>query len=199
MDFQKHFEIGWQNTMKYIGPVILLTLVELVLSAISFGILAPVLTAGYTKSILLALREGRTPQMGDLFSEMRLFLPLFLFGLLLTIVLALGYAMLVIPGIIVTLLIAFGLLWVVPLMVDQKMGIIDSIKESWRMSMEKPITDQIIVSVIYMGLMSVGGSFILLILFAQPFATFILLSVYDEKLDWDGYEEIESPEPPPIH
>ena len=84
-------------------------------------------------------------------------------------------------------------------MVDQKMGIIDSIKESWRMSMEKPITDQIIVSVIYMGLMSVGGSFILLILFAQPFATFILLSVYDEKLDWDGYEEIESPEPPPIH
>lgn len=199
MDFQKHFETGWQSTMKHIGPLILLTLVELVLIAISFGILAPVLSAGYTRSLLLALREGRTPQMGDLFSEMRLFLPLFVLGLIMVIALSIGYLLVIIPGLILTFVIAFGFLYVVPLMVDQKLGLFDSIRESWQMSMDKPITDQIIISVIYMGLMSVGGSFILLFLFAQPFATFILLSAYDEKLEWGGYEEVESSEPPPIH
>jgi len=199
MDFQQHFETGWQNTLKHIGPLILLTLVELVLVAVSFGILAPVLTAGYTRSLMLALREGRTPQMGDLFSEMRLFFPLFLLGLIMAVVLSIGYLMVVIPGLILTLLIAFGFLYVVPLMVDQKLGLFDAVRESWRMSMEKPITDQIIVSVIYMGVMSLGGSFILLFLLAQPFATFILLSVYDEKVEWAGYEEIDDEEPPPIH
>lgn len=199
MDFQKHFETGWQNTMQYIGPLILLTLAELVLAAISLGILAPVLTAGYTRSLLLAQREGRTPQMGDLFSEMRLFFPLFLLGLIILVVLSIGYLLVVIPGIILTLVIAFGFLYVVPLMVDQELGLFDAVRESWQMSMEQPVTNQIILSAIYMGLMSVGGSFILLFLFAQPFATFILLSVYDEKTEWDDYEETDNAEPPPIH
>lgn len=199
MDFQKHFEVSWQNTIKLIGPLILLTLVELVLIAVSFGILAPVLTAGYTRSLLLVLREGRSPEIGDLFSEMRLFFPLFFLGLLMAIVLAIGYLVVVIPGIVLTLLIAFGLLYVVPLMVDQQMGLLDSLRESWRMSVEKPITNQIVISAVYMGLMSVGGSFIFLFLFAQPFATFFLLSVYDEKLEWEDYEGTNSVEPPPIH
>ncbi len=199
MDFQKHFETGWQNTMKHIGPLILLTLVELVLTVISFGILAPVLTAGYTGSLLTAMREGRTPEIGDLFSEMRLFFPLLLLSIAMAIVLSIGYLLVVIPGIVLTLLIAFGFLYVLPLMVDQELGLFDAIKESWQMSMEKPITDQIILSVIYMGLMSVGGSFMLLILFTQPFATFILLSVYEERLEMAEFEEIEDSEPPPFH
>lgn len=73
MDFKRHFEEGWQNTLKYIGPVILLTFVQLVVTLISLGILGPVTAAGYIKSLLLAAREGREPDVKDLFSEMSLF------------------------------------------------------------------------------------------------------------------------------
>lgn len=194
MNYQRHFEEGWQNTLKFIGPAILLTLVQLVLITISFGILAPVLTAGYTNSLLQAQREGRTPEMGDLFSHMRLFFPLLIFGLCLVVVISIGLMLLVLPGMAVTALVCFGLLYMVPLMVDQELGVIESVKESWRMSVEKPITDQIIIAVVYAGIMSLGGSFFITFLFAQPLATFILLSFYDRRLEDAGLlivEEIE--------
>lgn len=207
MNFQKHFEEGWRNTLEFVGPVILLTLVQLVLIAVSFGVLGPVLTAGYAKSLLRAQREGRTPQMGDLFGEMRLFFPLLIFGFCLLAVISLGLMLFVLPGMVITALVAFGLLYVVPLMVDLDLGIIESVKESWRMSMEKPITDQIIIAVVYGGIISIGGSFFIVFLFAQPLATFILLSFYDKRLEDAGMlviEEIEeesaqpqSPPPPP--
>ncbi len=42
MDFKKHLETGWQNTLKFIGPVILLTFIQVLVSIFSLGILAPV-------------------------------------------------------------------------------------------------------------------------------------------------------------
>lgn len=191
MNFQKMFEEGWQNTLKFVGPVILLTLVQVVLMVVSFGILAPVLTAGYTQSLLRAKRDGRTPEIGDLFCEMSLFLPLLILGFCMFVAIFIGTMLIVLPGIIIALLITFGCLYIVPLMVDQRMGVIESVKESWAMSVSKPITDQIIIAVVYAGVLSVGGSFFITFLFAQPLATFILLSSYDEKLALAGYEEIE--------
>ncbi len=82
MDFKEHLKTAWESTLGFIVPVILLTLVQMVVVTISFGILAPVTTAGYIQSLLLALREGREPKIGDLFSEMRLFFPLLAFGIL---------------------------------------------------------------------------------------------------------------------
>lgn len=191
MNFQKMFEEGWQNTLKFVGPVILLTLAQFVLMVVSFGILAPVVTAGYTQSLLRAKREGRTPEMGDLFCEMSLFFPLLILGICMFAAISIGFMLLVLPGIILGVLITFGCLYIVPLMVDQRMGVVESVKESWNMSVNKPVTDQIIIAAVYCGILSVGGSFFITLLFAQPLATFILLSAYDEKLALVGYEEIE--------
>lgn len=201
MDFRKHFEAAWQCTLQFIGPVLLLTLVQLLVVLISLGIFAPVTTAGYMQSLLRALREGRPPEIRDLFSQMSLFLPLFCFFLLVMICTAIGFMLLVLPGFAVALFIVFSTMYMIPLMTDRKMGIIESLKKSWEMAIRQPITDQIVISVAYMVIMSLGGSVPFAILIAQPFATFLFLSVYEERLAGRLGPSIEhtavAPPPPP--
>ena len=201
MDFKIHLEFGWQNTLKFIGPVILLTFIQVLVSIFSLGILAPVTTAGYMKSLLLAAREGRTPDVKDLFSEMSLFLPLLGFAFVIVIVIGIGFMFLILPGFILMILFLFASLYMLPLMVDRRLGVIDALKASWEMANRNPIADQIIVTIIYAAILSIGGSIPFAILLAQPLATFVILSVYQERLGASpgmGNDQ-SAPPPPPIH
>lgn len=198
MDFKKHFETGWQNTLQFIGPVLLLTFVQLIVIIISFGILAPVTTAGYFKSLLLAAREGRTPDIKDLFSEMSLFLPLLGFSIVIVIAIGIGFMFLIVPGFIVSLFVIFASLYLIPLMVDQKLGLIDALKGSWEMAIREPIADQAIITIVYVAILSIGGSIPFAIIVAQPLATFIVLSVYQERVSGSaGMKMAQSTPPPP--
>jgi uncharacterized membrane protein len=202
MDFKKHLEIGWQNTLKFIGPVILLTFIQVLVSIFSLGILAPVTTAGYMKSLLLAAREGRTPDIKDLFSEMSLFLPLLGFAFVIVIAIGIGFMFLILPGFILMIAFLFASLYMLPLMVDRRLGVIDALKASWEMANRNPIADQAIITIIYAALFSIGGSLGGLgILVTQPLATFVLLSVYQERLITSpGLGKAQSaPPPPPVH
>lgn len=200
MDFKKHFETAWQSTLKFIGPVLLLTLMHVVVVLVSLGILAPVTTAGYMQSLLRAQREGRPPEIRDLFSHMSLFLPLFGFFVLVMIGTGIGFMFLVLPGFAVALFIVFATLYMIPLMTDKGRGIMEAMKESWVMAVREPITDQFVVSIAYMIIMSLGGSIPLAILIAQPFAMFFLLSVYEERILINPDRRLEhaaTPPPPP--
>jgi len=181
MDFKAHFETAWNLTLRYIAPLILMTLVMSVVSFLSLGILAPVTMAGYMQAILLMIREGREPRIQDLFSHLRLFLPLFIFGLLAFLAIMIGFMLFVLPGFLVILALSFGCLYVLPLMTDEDMGLADAIRESVRMSTGKNTLDQIVIMVIFLGLSAVGGSVFIGWLFTQPFATVFLLSAYQEK------------------
>ncbi len=183
MDFKKHLQVAWEATLQFIVPLILLTLLQLVVVVCSFGILAPVTTAGYMQSLLLALRDGREPKMGDLFSEMRLFLPLFVFGLLAMLLTVTGFLLLIIPGFIVAAFLIFATIFVMPLMTDKEMGLLDAVKESWAMATRSPVSDQFILMILYLLLVSLGSSIAVAILFTQPLATFLVLSVYRERME----------------
>ena len=182
MDFKAHFETAWGLTLRYIAPLILMTLVLFVVSGITLGVLAPVTMAGYMHAILRMVREGREPRIQDIFSHMRLFLPLFLLGLVFFVATMIGFALLVLPGFLILLAIAFGCLYVLPLMTDKGLGVVEAIRESVRMSTGKNTLDQVVVMIVYVGLCSVGGSVFIGWLFTQPFATVFLLSVYEEKI-----------------
>ncbi|MBU0946132.1 MAG: hypothetical protein KJ804_17275 [Proteobacteria bacterium] len=201
MDFKMHLQTAWEHTLQFIVPLILLTLVQIVVSVFSFGILLPVTTAGYMQSLLLALREGREPKLGDLFSEMQLFLPLFVFGLLSMLAVSLGFVLLILPGFLVVGFLVFATIYVVPLMTDQKMGLIEAVKGSWQMATRDPLADQMILMVLYLVILSVGGSIAVAALFTQPLATFVVLSVYEERLQGKqaviGQSTMPPPPPPP--
>jgi hypothetical protein len=73
-----------------------------------------------------------------------------------------------------------------PLMTDAGMGLFEAVKESYRMSVSGQITDQIVVVVVFVGLLIVGSSVFVGSLFTQPLATVFLLSVYQEKRGLKG-------------
>ena len=178
MDFKKLIVQSWNHTLNFIGPVLLMTLVQLIVILVSLGILAPVTTAGYVQSLLRAVREGRPPQVGDLFSEMRLFLPLFLFFLLVTAVALIGFTLLVLPGFAVVGFVAFASFYLIPLMTDQKLGLFDALKTSWDQAVKPPLSDHLIVAILYVVIMSLGSSLPFAFLLTQPIATFLMVGAY---------------------
>ncbi len=179
MDIKYHIETAWKHCIENVVPLIILTLVLAAVSIFSVGILAPVAFAGYTHSLFQLLKRNKEPKAQDIFSQLRLFWPLFLFTLAVFIITVIGFTLLVLPGIIFTIIIGYTCLYMIPIMVDKKSGLIDAIKESISMVTRPPVTDHIIVFIIFGALTIVGGSSFIGFIFLQPFATLFLLSVYE--------------------
>ena len=183
MDFKKHLETALNLTLKFIVPLIIMTLVMFVVCMLTIGILAPVTLAGYMQSVLLMVRDGREPKIQDLFSEMRLFFPLLGFTIVILILSMIGYMLFVLPGLIVTFAISFCCVYMLPLMTDKRLGLVDAIKESYAMAIKGPVKDHVVVVILYIGIMAVGSSVFIGVLFTQPFASIFLLSVYEERMN----------------
>ncbi|MCK5164744.1 MAG: hypothetical protein KAQ72_13550 [Desulfobacula sp.] len=180
MDIKYHFETAWKHCIGNIVPLIILTLVVAAVSIVSIGILAPVAFAGYTHSLFQLLKTNREPKAQDVFSQLKLFLPLFIFGLVIFIIAIIGFTLFVIPGILFTIIIGYTCLYMIPIMVDKKYGLMDAIKKSISIVTSSHVTDHIIVFVIFCALTTIGGSSFIGFLFLQPFATLFLLSVYEK-------------------
>lgn len=182
MDFKRHIEIAWNLTLGNIVSLILLTLVFVGISTLTLGILAPVVLAGYTQSLLLLVRNGREPKMQDLFTHMKLFLPLLGFGVAVFVVSSIGFMMFFIPGLIVVVAVTFCCIYMIPLMTDRNLGIMDAIKESYAMARKGQLVDHVVIVIIYLAITTIGGSVFIGVLFTQPLATLFLLSTYEEKM-----------------
>ena len=194
MDFKKHLESAWQMTLKHIVSLLLMTLVMFIISFLTLGILAPVMMAGYVQSIVLMMRNGREPVIQDLFSQMRLFLPLLGFTIVATIAVMVGFRLLFLPGLIISVGLTFACIYMLPLMTDQQMGLMDALRKSWQMATQGNVTDHIVVVVLFLGLIAIGCSVAIGSLFTQPFATVFLISTYLERMPGGS----QAPSPPPV-
>lgn len=197
MDFKGLLEQTWKIFTDFLPAMLLSTLGLIGISIVSMGILAPVAGAGYMQSLLLAVRDNRKPEIGDLFSQMRLFLPLLGFGILVFIAVFIGFIFLVLPGIIMVLALSFFCLYMLPLMTDREMGLIDAIKESSRLAMEEPIAEHLVVVALFIGITAIGQSFVIGTLFTQPFATLFILLVYELKTGKEVAKPSSAPATPP--
>jgi hypothetical protein len=195
MDFKMHLERAWDITLNNLVMLIIMTLVMIVVSIVTLGILAPVIMAGYIHSIIRLVRDRREPRMDDLFSQMGLFLPLLVFCILFVLAVIIGFTLIIIPGFLVMLAAAFGCLYMLPLMTDRQMGLVDALKTSWHMALKENMADHIVVVILFFGLMAIGSSVFIGTLFTQPFATVFLISIYLERMK--EAKEIHSPPPPP--
>jgi len=179
MNMKYHIETAWKHCINNIVSLIILTLVAAAVSIISIGILAPVAFAGYTSSLFQLLKYNREPKAQDVFSQLKLFIPLFIFGLIVFIITIIGFTLFVIPGILFTVIMGYTCLYMIPIMVDKQYGLLDAIKKSISMVTSSHLSDHIIVFIIFVALTTVGGSSFVGFLFLQPFATLFLLSVYE--------------------
>lgn len=195
MDFKAHIVQAWNLTLKYIVSLILMTLVMSILGVLTMGILAPVMMAGYMNALLLMMRHEREPKIQDLFSEMRLFVPLFLFTIVAFFAILIGFMFFFVPGILIIFALTFSCLYMLPLMVDRQLSLTDAVKESHAMALRGNVADHLVVAILFLGISGIGGSFVLAFLFTQPFATLFLLSAYEEKTKLP--EKTTPPAPPP--
>lgn len=195
MDFKRHLENAWNLTLNHLTSLILLTLVMFVVSAGTLGILAPVMMAGYCQAILTMMRNGREPIISDLFSHFQLFLPLLAFSVIVTIAILIGFTLLVLPGIAMACIVLFGCLYMLPLMTDQKMGLLDAVKKSWDMAVKENLPDHMVVVILIIGLTAIGSSIFVGTLFTQPFTTLFVMSIYLEKMEQRGMSPSPAPHP----
>ena len=181
MDFKRHLERAWNLTLGHLVILVFMTLVMFAISCLSLGILAPVTMAGYTQAILLLVRDGREPRIQDLFGQMNLFLPLLIFALTVVVAIGVGMVLLVLPGILVSLAVAFFCLYLLPLMTDGHLRLLDALRQSARMAVDGVLMEHVVVAVLFFGITAIGGSVFIGSLFTQPFATVFLMSVYLER------------------
>ena len=194
MDFKYHLETAWKLTLQYIGPLIFMTLAMIGISFITLGILGPVVMAGYIHSILLLIREEREPKVQDIFSHMQLFFPLLLFGIIVFIIALIGIMLLFLPGVLFVLATSYCCLYMLPLMTDRNLGLVDAIKESFSMVTKEQIVDHVVVFILFVGISAIGSSVFIGSLFTQPLATLFLMSVYNRL---GKPAPVTPPEPPP--
>lgn len=183
MDFNRHFKTAWNLMLKFIIPLIIVTMVMLGIGFLTLGILSPVMMAGYIHSLIRMIRENREPQFRDLFSQMKLFLPLLGFTILVFIITGIGFLFLLLPGILITLAVAFCCIYMLPLMVDKEMKLFDAVKQSYSMSVKGQIMDHLVLVILYFGIMAIGSSMFIGTLFALPFSTILLLLAYEDRTD----------------
>lgn len=116
LDIGHVFRHGWRLFIDDIGPLLLGTLIAAALTIVSLGILAGPLFAGLYGMVIGRVREGRRPEVGDVFSGFDHFWRYF--GAALALAVLIGLASITIIG---GLLLAAIWIYVFPLMVDRDM------------------------------------------------------------------------------
>lgn len=182
MNFKHHLETAWNQLLGSIVALILMTLVMFGITIITLGILAPVMMAGYLQSLLLLLRTGREPDIRDLFSQMRLFAPLLAFSIVVVLITLVGFMLLIIPGFLITFALCYVCIYMLPLMTDRQLGLLDALQQSYTMAVKDNPSEHLVVVVLYLCVLAIGGSIAIGSIFTTPFAALFIMSVYDEKV-----------------
>jgi hypothetical protein len=125
MDVTEVFKRGFDLFIKDVLPLVVAALFLGVLTPLTLGILGGPLTAGLYRMVVRRVREDHTPQIGDVFYFERFgsFVGAFY---VLTIAIAIGYFLLIIPGLYLSTI----WFYVFPLMVDRGLGLTDAMGRS---------------------------------------------------------------------
>jgi uncharacterized membrane protein len=140
-----------------------------------FTILSFIIRIGYTK-IFLKIYDGDKPEFTEIFKSYALFWKYLGLTILLVLSVGLGLVLLIIPGIYIALRLSFSSL----ILVDTNIGIIDSMKESWRIT--KDHISKLFLFWITIALINIAG----VILFgiglvaSVPISLFASIYVYRE-------------------
>ncbi|MBW2089222.1 MAG: hypothetical protein JRI37_09575 [Deltaproteobacteria bacterium] len=70
-----------------------------------------------------------------------------------------GMMLLFLPGVAFLLGVSFCCLYMLPLMTDRNMGLINAVKQSYAMVTKESIVDQIVVFILFIGISAIGSSF----------------------------------------
>jgi hypothetical protein len=132
------FRRAWGLFVKDLAPLLVGGVIAGVLSILTLGILAGPLFAGLYGMVIGRVRDGRQPQVGDIFAGMQRFWSYFAAAFVLVVLI--GLASLTIVG---GFLLATIWIYVFPLMVDRGMGLGEAMSTSKDMVMKAGFWDHL--------------------------------------------------------
>ena len=162
---------AWRLFVKDIGPLLISGLITVALSVLTIGILAGPLTAGLYGMVMARVREGRQPEVGEVFNQFDRFWSFL--GAALVLVILIGLAFFTIIG---GFLLATIWLYVFPLMVERGMGLGEAMKTSKDMVVENGFWEHLALVLILAIIGSVANGALAII--AMPFTVVAVAVAY---------------------
>ncbi len=172
MDIGEYIKSSWKGTIENVINLWVAGLIASLLSLVTLGILGGVLMTGWLMMYVKLFRDGKKPEIGDVFGYFNQFAPLFLLWLLIVVTVLLACVIfvvlparitpfMVIPGTIIflacSIVICTVLLYSFALIADQGKGVKESIIASKDKVVAAGFPMHIILVVVVSVISSVGG------------------------------------------
>ncbi len=146
------FKQGWRLFVKDVGSLLIAALIAGVLSVVTLGILAGPMYAGLYGMVVARVRDGRRPEVGDVFAGLGRFWAYV--GAALALAVLIGLASITIIG---GILLATIWVYVFPLMVERDMGLGDAMRASKDLVVEKGFWEHLALVLLLLVVNSVIG------------------------------------------
>jgi hypothetical protein len=178
-DIGECFNAALEVYRKNVVVLVFATFVFELFSVLTLLILSGAMSGGYFLMMLNAMRrEDRKADLNDLFRMFWKFLPLLGLVFLQGILIAAGFVLLVVPG----LLLATMWLYSIYRMVDKNEGAMTSMRSSWDLVKKKGVGSNLLVCVLYIVL-AVAGNMVrgfgwAISLFLMPLGTLMVTAAY---------------------
>jgi len=151
MDIEKLLKDSWE---KYIPEIVSLILFVFVGSILCITIiLIPLVIAGMTEGFLRYAREGRKPELSDLWSRWDKFIAFLLLMIVAGALIMIGFMFLVIPGLLLCTLWMYSAFYII----DRDMGFWEAMETSRKTVMEAGLGENFVIFLI-MGVLNSLGS-----------------------------------------
>ena len=157
--------------VKDLAPILIAALIAGALSVLTLGTLAGPLFAGLYGMVIGRVRDGRQPEVGDVFAGLQRFWSYFAAALVL--VLLIGLASITIVG---GFVLATIWLYVLPLMVDRGMGLGEAMKASKDLVVKAGFWEHLALVIVLFVIASVANGALAII--ASPFVIVAVTAAY---------------------
>ena len=141
---------------------------------LTLGLAAPPLLVGYLRMIE-RMRNGESPEIGDVFEGLSSFAPAFVVGLLTILAVVVGAALIVLPGVVIAVVWSYAL-WFVAL---EDQGALEALGSSWRIA-RRQASSLVLVLLAAVALNFLGGLVVLGVLITGPLALIFMTHGFRE-------------------
>ncbi|TVQ13409.1 MAG: hypothetical protein EA368_02265 [Leptolyngbya sp. DLM2.Bin27] len=202
--FSRGWELFKQQAPLFVLYTLLLLLIQIIISVLPFplgaggeedqpggiltlayNVIAPALAAGYY-FVAFQLARGRTAVFGDFFLGFNRFLPIFLTALVSTILIALGFLLLVLPGIY----LAVAYLFAQPLVIDKGADFWQAMETSRKLITKKWFSFFVLMLALFLlnfvGLILLGVG----LLVTLPLSICIVAAAYEDIVGLNSVAEL---------
>lgn len=178
MDYEDIFSRSWNAFKDNVAAFIIATII-VVFGSIFIVTIAP-LFYGLTYMAVKGLR-GEKVEINDVFEGFNRFVKSWVLLLVSVILIGIGYMLLVLPGLILSILLIYSL----PLLVIKDYGAMDAIKESIDISKQN-FLDSLVLLIIVAIISAIGGITYIGSLVTTPIITLALVAAAESYLGTEG-------------